>query len=128
VVEVIGQRRVHVRQGDGRLLSYDFVRAHPDALVPDSDIRDRDSVPGDSRLSAAHPRRRHYAVSRSMDFRVRAPPRCGPPPGMGRSPVSPSLPRVAGFWQNRVSHSRSELSHSLRTLTKPNKRYELSGK
>src|SRR4029079_1091488 len=44
VVEVVGQGRVNVREGDGRVLGDDFVRAHPHSLGPDGDIRDRDAM------------------------------------------------------------------------------------
>src|SRR5262249_1171886 len=65
VVKVIGESSVDVREGDGRGLGDDLVRAHPHPLMPDGDISDRDAMPGDARLAAADPRCHDNAVSKA---------------------------------------------------------------
>src|SRR5262249_46975876 len=68
VVTVIGQGRVNVREGDGRILGHDLVRAHPHPLMPDGDVRNRDPMTSDARLSTAHPWCCHDAISQAPAF------------------------------------------------------------
>lgn len=53
VVEVVGESRVHVCQGDARKMRYDLIWSHPLVFVPHHDIEHTDSVTCDAGLAAA---------------------------------------------------------------------------
>jgi hypothetical protein len=55
VVMIIGQCGIDVRKGQLGVMGDYFIRRVAKALMPDDDILDPDTVPGNARLAAANP-------------------------------------------------------------------------
>ena len=53
VVEVVGERCMHVRQRDGRDVQDDFIRSHALIFVPNYDVRHANPVTGHAGVAAA---------------------------------------------------------------------------